>query len=427
MAIKRTTVIVGAGAVLDFDFSYEGAIIPSTTEITKRIKEIKVSGLDVPESDIINAVYSWVNGTLNSACEKQEIKTHHHEINFEELYFSLEILLTQNNEYASPSAIPMINTLEEIVPKLKKYPKIEIIRGLEAIIYHISKIVDNYDCHFNNHKESELWYRDFWQNDNWHKWDVFTFNYDTTIENSISEYEDGFIQMSADECFESFVPSKLINNKRGLSTIQHLHGCIYYAESAPWTRRFTHGNRDMFKYHSVQECQKFIGLQWHEKNQALEEYINAPILIGLHKLDKMTFLPHSIYHANLVNKLQDNSGLLIIGYSFGDLYVNQLLQKRILMHGNNHRMIIIESFPQYVDSIIDFYGYLTHHRPKLRGFLQPFIDFSFDEHFKLQGVEFTSHSEPIYSLDHNCMILICGFKQSIVIHKELILSFLEGK
>ncbi len=27
MAIKRTTVIVGAGAVLNFDFSYEGAII----------------------------------------------------------------------------------------------------------------------------------------------------------------------------------------------------------------------------------------------------------------------------------------------------------------------------------------------------------------------------------------------------------------
>lgn len=139
----------------------------------------------------------------------------------------------------------------------------------------------------------------------------------------------------------------------------------------------------------------------------------------------MTSLPHSIYHANLTTTLQKNKGLLIVGYSFGDLYVNQLLQRRILMHGDAHRMVIIDSFPEFVNSKVSFYRYLMEYRPRLYFFLRSFIDFSFDDHFQLFGIEFTSHDEPIYSTNHNCMFLIGGFKKAICQHEELIRNYLD--
>lgn len=406
MEKKRTTAIVGAGAVLDFDFSYERAVYPSTSEITRIVRDIKVKGLDVENSGIIDAVYTRANRILNEIYKKRNIKNLNYEINFEELYFLLESMLTQNVEYLIPQAIPLINTIEEIVPELKKYPNVEIVRGLMAIIHKIIEIVYGYDYRFKEFKETELWYRNFWRSNDLHIWDVFTFNYDTTIENCLIEYEDGYVQMKDDECFESFVPSKLLNNSNNLSTMQHLHGCIYYAESAPESRQFTHGNRDMFKYHSVQECQVYIGIQSTNENQARESFVNSPILIGLRKLDRMTSLPHSIYYANLVNKLHLNSGILIVGYSFGDLYINHLIQRRVLMHGDKHRMVIIDFFPKYVDSAVSFYRYLQDNRTNLAAFLRPFVYFSFDNHFKICGIEFVSREDPIYFSSHQCMFFI---------------------
>ena len=44
---KRITTIVGAGAVLDFDYSYPGALRPSTQNITLAVKDLTVHGLDI--------------------------------------------------------------------------------------------------------------------------------------------------------------------------------------------------------------------------------------------------------------------------------------------------------------------------------------------------------------------------------------------
>jgi len=54
MGLERTTVILGAGAVLDFDFSE--ITFPSTSNMTEKIIDIKVQGLDVEKSDLISVV-----------------------------------------------------------------------------------------------------------------------------------------------------------------------------------------------------------------------------------------------------------------------------------------------------------------------------------------------------------------------------------
>ena len=54
---------------------------------------------------------------------------------------------------------------------------------------------------------------------------------------------------------------------------------------------------------STEAAIKYIGVQSNPYNQANERYFNSPIIIGLRKLDKLTFLPFSVYHANLVNNV----------------------------------------------------------------------------------------------------------------------------
>ena len=87
---KRITTIVGAGAVLDFDFHYSNAFIPSTENITKAIKELTFKGYDKEKCDVINAVYNLALRRKLSVYDKYPLKKQYlsdkFNLNFEELY-----------------------------------------------------------------------------------------------------------------------------------------------------------------------------------------------------------------------------------------------------------------------------------------------------------------------------------------------------
>ena len=421
---KRITTIVGAGAVLDFDFHYSNAFIPSSGNITKAIKELTFKGYDKEQCDVINAVYNLALRRKLSVYDKYPLKKQYlsdkYNLNFEELYFLLGSMLslTSNGiDYYDPTGVPPLSTLLTVRKELEGYKQIEYERAIFVFLKEIISIIERYDSHFQEYTDSENWYRKFWKGKENIKYDIFTFNYDTTIEQCIGNYEDGFelIENSEDKV-SAFLPKKLLNNPNKLSTVQHLHGCIYYAE-CPEECGNTHSNRDFFKMNSVKDAIKHIGLQQDEQTQAKEFYINSPILIGLRKLDKMTFIPSSIYHANLVNKLMANRGVLIVGYSFGDLYVNQLLQRRLLMYGEDHRMVIIDYTPPCVNSMRELYNYLQDtNRKNMVQFLRLFTNW--------QTEKFKSHETPIYSEDHKCMLFICGFRKAVETHEDLIWNFL---
>ena len=425
---KRITTIVGAGAVLDFDFSFPGALFPSTQNITKEIIDLKVQGLNIVTSDIIHRVYTIACKKLTSQYKKRDLLCKY-ELNFEELYFLIESMMSfcsTGIEYSMPLSYPILSSLVIVRKKLKKYPYVEYVRALNKIVEKITSIIDTYDTHFRDNPNSELWYRYFWRGNTNLKFDIFTFNYDTTIENSMIEYEDGYSPIKNNKLGISYFDlKKLLTNSQKLSTIQHLHGCIYYSEYAPIECIKTHSNRDMFKMQTVQDALKQIGLQSDDQSQARESFLNSPILIGLRKLDKMIYMPNSIYHANLVNKLMSNKGLLIVGYSFGDLYVNQLIQRRLLMMGDNHRMVIVDYFPEYINSAVGVRGYIMKHRTNLYVFLKPFVNFDFDDNFNYWGLKFSSYCNPIYSEDKRIMLFICGFKKAVESHSDLIMNYLS--
>lgn len=55
---NRITTIIGAGAVLDFDF--QGKFIPTTNNITKELLKITVKGLDRDNVYLIREIYDCI-------------------------------------------------------------------------------------------------------------------------------------------------------------------------------------------------------------------------------------------------------------------------------------------------------------------------------------------------------------------------------
>lgn len=427
--MNRTTVILGAGAVLDFNFSE--ITFPSTSNITEKIVDIKVQGLDIDQSNLILVLYKKIKESGEQIYIQKDLQQQFkYQINFEELFFTLETLYSFNgtfqNEYLSPQIRPFVASLVKPIDEIQQFPSIEYERALYALTKTIIEIIDEYDSRFLLDDNEEIWYRKFWS-DVSDRWDIFTFNYDNTVENSLQEFEDGFESSSNGDDYEHFNPVKLITNSRKRSTIHHLHGCTRYCEVNPRTYEWVHSHRDMYKVQSTEAAIKYIGVQSNPLNQANERYFNSPIIIGLRKLDKLTFLPFSVYHANLVNKIIGNPSLLIVGYSFGDLYANQLIERHSLIHGSKQRIVLIDKFPQYIETPGQLYRHIKDsisvgaHR-----FLHQQLKFRISDEFKFCGLNIEKYDSPIFSDDGRFMLLICGFKKAVELHKKIITDFLLG-
>jgi len=58
MIYNRTTAIIGAGVILDFDFN--GMVTPSTRNITDDVVGLKIQGFALDELDLIKQVYDLI-------------------------------------------------------------------------------------------------------------------------------------------------------------------------------------------------------------------------------------------------------------------------------------------------------------------------------------------------------------------------------
>ena len=98
---NRITAILGAGAVLDFDFS--GIEIPTTSNITKICAEQKVLGLDIEEIDLIKQIYNKIENLAKFEYKRLHPAVKHYDphLSFEELFEVIETL------YCKPSVSPV--------------------------------------------------------------------------------------------------------------------------------------------------------------------------------------------------------------------------------------------------------------------------------------------------------------------------------
>ncbi len=341
---NRITTILGAGAVLDFDF--QGKTVPTTWNITNKLLDIKVQGLKDDQVNLITDVY---NCLVESAQEvfcglHPDVRRYEPNVNFEELFDVIETLASYNMAWLKEGyPFPMVSGI--ISPNVH-YQSIEYYRALMAMVKAIIDIVNEYNIDFAQNIQKELWYRNFWKGFGG-KNDVFNFNYDTTVENSLNgEYNDGFIPFT--QHYERFSPQHLMNNERGVTTVNHLHGCVLYADANPLIGQYEYSHRDLFKFKSHKDV--FLNRQWMPSNQAKERIYYNPIITGLKKTDKICYLPHSYYHSNLSMKILENPSVLVVGYSFGDIYANQLLERHKLIHRDMQRVIVIDKYPDHVNN-----------------------------------------------------------------------------
>ena len=418
------TIIVGAGAVLDFEHK---GLFPSVKNITDEVLKLSIQTVEGGERLLLRELYDHVVAKLNKVSDVNHIKRAH--LNFENLLHVIEMCIAYSGcwrkEYISWLAFPEFGTLIQPDKFLKDIHTYDYVRAAYGLQKTVMGIVNQYDVSFEEDTSMEQWYRGFWKSLSGRS-NVFNLNYDNTIEKSLGEYEDGFHPIKEGEDYSRFSAKQYYENRRGLSTIAHLHGQILFSEAKSYP--YEYSIRDMVKNRDYQTaCNNRIGGKFPPSNQAKEEYLQPVIVSGSRKTEKMTFAPNNVYLSDLTRKVTKNNRLMIIGYSFGDLYLNEILGLGMAAHGEDFKVVIIDKYPSYINSYSSWFQHLTHGgNPQEYVFISRLAK---DRLFVEVGQEefpliFDGNNKPLISRNGNLMMCISGFKDAVEKHGDEIRRFL---
>lgn len=408
-----TTIIVGAGAVLDFEHK---GVFPSVQNITEEVLKLNIQKVKGGQRPLLRELNDYVVEKLKHVGRPGVDRFVPSQLNFEILLQVVEMCLAYSGcwhkEYLSWPSPPEFGALIHPDKFLKDIQTYEYVRAAYGLQNTVMSIVNQYDASFCDDTSREQWYRDFWKS--WSgKSNVFSLNYDNTIENSLGEYEDGFMPLKKGEDNSRFSAIKFFENRRELSTIAHLHGNILFSEAKEYP--FEYSIRDMVKNRDYKTaCKNRMGGQQNPSNQAKEDYLQPYIVSGLRKTEKMTFVPNNVYLSDLTRKVIENNRLMIIGYSFGDLYLNEILGLGMAAHGDNFKVVIIDKFPPYIDTYTSLFQYLAHNS-NLYSFVSRLAKDRL--YIEIGQKEFPliveRHDAPVYSRNGILMMCIGGFKDAV--------------
>lgn len=423
------TILLGAGAVLEI-----GA--PSTKSITQEITKPN-KYLNYGTTDIYGKIpyYTAITKVYNRLKEKYPS-----EPNFEQIFHVLEMLESYNrvwsHECRNTNIYPVISPF--IVPEtnIVSHGEWDYLSSLvEQCKLDIMKMIYTYDSMYKNQQGNNKWYENFWNK--FKGFDLFNLNYDTTIEQSLSTFCDGFVQ-SGDERFEKFDPKELLQNKCSYK-VCHLHGCILYS-----AERYKNPNHDVYEYkfHDMYKWNDFESVKnmlqgsssSNPSTQSGETIHTGSIITGLRKTDKLTFVPYNYYHHYLNTSILDNKSLLIVGYSFGDLYINDIIDRMNVLYGKDKRIVIItywkyEQCEEYDGSVTrTFHGQEWNGTMNLNEKEYIFIKrMMHDDNFEMKFLDKTIPNQSSYtSKDGDVKLFVYGFKSAVEKHCDEIVNFLTN-
>ncbi len=423
---EGTTIIVGAGAVLDFNHK---GIVPLMKNITEEILNLGITKVDGTKCLLIKDLHNHIISRLEQVGRPEVTRLSPPQVNFEDMLHILEMCLAYSScwhdEYLHWPAFPLFGCLFDPKPFLKKYNSIEFARAAYSLEKRVMDIINQYDSDFNKDVYSEGWYRSFWNSIG--RADIFTLNYDSTIENSLDSYEDGFVTNICEEGYYRFSPKKYFENPDKKTTISHLHGSILYSEAKSFP--FKYSIRDLVKNRDyTTACSNRINYQCAPCNQAKEQYIQPYIISGARKTDKMLYAPYNTYLSNLARKVMVNKRLIIIGYSLGDLYLNEILSLGMDAHGKDFKVVIID---KYSPNINTYPSLLQHIRNKCSSGTYTFISRLAQDRLYIEigqkeyPLTVSNYDTPIISKNGNLLMCIGGFKNTVEKHFDIIKDFLN--
>lgn len=348
---KRVTAILGAGVNLAF-FDWNDTT-PSTTNITKHLvttpEVVYYDGSKGKISPLIRRVYEHLCAIHPTTPLDPNDTASYGIMHFERIFHIIEMLDAYthvwNYKYIDITQVPLFAYFTS--PNFK-YSADEPHEALSQMTYLIMDFVNRYNEFYQTNKETSCkWYKDFWTGAKF-KWDIFNFNYDTTIEHSIN-CEDGYEEVPNYAPLQKFSPQKLLLSTN--NTINHVHGCLLYSYSNMKLpdenkEQYLRNSHDWYKWPSFRESMGlFVG---HGMSPIIapngDAIFNSPIITGLNKTEKLVIQPFATYRYNLSQKILKNSSIIIAGYSFGDYYVNLELEHIRLYHGNKLRVVLIDKW-----------------------------------------------------------------------------------
>lgn len=423
----RVTMIMGAGSVLDMNFPPD-VKRPTTWNITGEVRKPYDDSLDnTRKINIVEEIYQVLYKafpTDQNLWWKTGIEPN---IHFEILFHVMEQLLSYESVWSDNNKNPyMYPYFAPFTSSNFAFDRQDLSKVMKEFIMRIMDIVNAYNQYFLNDGGKENWYRDFFKSD--FKWDVFNFNYDTTVENSLGEYEDGFEKIS-DRIDAIFRPQKLFENKNNYSTVNHIHGCInYYYKNNINDDMSETTMHDLYLYPNYGEVKnRMTGRgQSTPVSQNNEEYYAGPIITGLRKTEKLTCTPYDFYHGNIYKSILGSNAMVIVGYSFGDLYVNNLIKRMHAIWQGKERIVVIDKWDgtkilgsktelnRYIQGLskeeIEFLATMSG-CSTIDGMIDDFID--------------PDVNHPKYSKNGNLLLITSGMKVASSIRGE-IYSFLES-
>lgn len=466
---QRVTALVGAGAALEIVPKDSGITIPSTANITKEV---------LKKYNTVNGAGTVVIDIYKHLCKNRILSPlplfsdeSYRIMHFEVIFQIMEILHSYDKVWFFDSTpydgkgkiehfrYDLFPEIAGFVKSTFRHDPKELNQCLEEYIRRIMNIVNQYDDYFRTHINSPecRWYKNFWSTRKL-KWDVFNLNYDTTIEQCIP-YEDGFVMLPASD-IRRMDMKRLMDNKSQKSTINHIHGCIVYGNDDLSTEEYRekimgkYDVTDFFKYKDYVSTPK----HWWSDDvaQNRHSHVPVPLITGLDKTDKIVGLPFSAYRQNFEKQILENNALLIVGYSYGDAYINSMLERMRQIHGDKQRIVLIDywgdvvsKYNEGVKEEVKYWRTHGHHKRSteelridyLKSLIKDAIGFNqglnehegtlitntIMDHVENINVEFDMNSAngPLVSKNKQLMIFFRGFKDAAK-HRKEIYAFLNS-
>lgn len=443
----RTTVLLGAGAALEL--APDDADWATTENITRAIIDELPTGYDACTQKrhnitLLKDIYEHICQAYSPKTLDPDAKGSAAKVHFEILFHILEMLSTYSRSWSPSTHQSHKAPFAPFIQPAFEFNRDDLFLASRHLLLKIYDMEYSYDSNFSEIKND--WYRDFWSSRR-DSWDVFNLNYDTTIEQSLKEYEDGYEFLPDEDSFMRFNAKKLLCNSGNLSTVNHIHGCISFGPDRYKDINhdvYEYESHDMYKWPTVEAAHScWIGRSGsNEETQTGQTIIQGPIITGLSKTDKTTCLPYDIYRQNLYNAIQRNRSMLIAGYSFGDKYINHIFYRMSQMHGDNKRIVLIDywNIGGYIRELNDdedseydvnnihprifesfFYGENANGEQLM--FIKRIAHHDWDiwEHF-----DHLSLTEPMVSDNGQLMLLIGGMRYSLEHYRAAVHSFLQS-
>jgi len=327
---KRITCLLGTGATIPVGG-------PKTAEITDAARQKSQHVIDPSTGQWIDVRF------IDEIAERLNHFLAPHRCHFEDIFHVLEGLesyragwQTGTHERYKPRLAPFVTPVEG-----RWFDLMWLIAAktslLEAVAEQVEESLNRFEPN-----GAHQWFRSFWMRAlKAAVWDVGTLNYDNLLEQVHPGFEDGFPTTPKGARFD---PHRLWASRE--SNILHLHGSIFYGYLPTSEQKgFVDYHDDLCKYRSSAEARQTWFGRSNPTAQSHDEAVIGPLITGLRKTDKLTVHPYDEYQAVFRRAVRKSPRLLIAGYSFGDLYLNSIVDRMLALHGTSRRVVIVTWFP----------------------------------------------------------------------------------